>query len=369
MTTAATTPETVLAQLSELRNRKNPSSRDQAEFLLEYFEALDMACDGLEGYMNRRLLAKAGRYASPALILAAYREEYEEEFGEGKHADDACLAILLSFHDLLSESGTIGGQLMIYCEGLLNGDEKRPELTMEHFLVDRSTPRKKGVRPLKGQQDFPFSEGPAKADSTPPAPASEPPPAAEPEKPRKFRAPGRKKDWTGQRITYKANDQKIVIGRVTADAADRIWFTDEHGKAWGGEEGVDKARCKAVPLEEAGEPRASREADVVIGLSKGQSKALRAAMAATAPLPDRKPGETLFIVEERVDGRYSVRLRLINSHSHEQRPFMSFVLVDNKTPPGAFVSTTQAIYDPGAVCTFAHGGRELTVRLELAGEV
>lgn len=371
MTTAATTPEAVLEGLAELRNKKKASAGDRVAFLLEYLEALDMACDGLEGYMNRRLHQKAKTYSSPAMILAAYRDEYAEAFGEGEVADESCLALLLTFYDVLSEHGTIGGQLMIYCEGLLNGDEGRPELTAEHFLVDRSTPRKKGPKPLKGQQDFPFPEGPAKAAAPPePAPpAEEPTPDPEPEAPKKFRAPSRTKDWTGQRITYKANDQKIVIGEVTADVANRVWFTDEHGKAWGGDEGVDKARCKAVPRAEAEAAGSARDADVVIKLSKAQAKVVREAMAATTVLPKHKPGATLLVVDQDVDGRYAVRLRVINSHSADQRPFLSLVLVDNKVPPGVFVSTTQPSYDPTATYVFTAGGRELAVELGLPGKV
>lgn len=350
---------------------------EQLGVLLDYFDQLGGVSGGLSHWLKVLRATAVSKHITATRILESYRLHYADAFGEVEEADEAAVALLLDFGERLDEIAKrdptfdVAGRLADYLEELLNPDGERPPLSEKDFLGEsleaKAEPeppaaapaaRKKGKKkdadaPLPGQQALPF----------PDEPAAEPP--FEPQAPKKFRAPGRDKDWTGQRITYKANDQKVVVGRVTADSAGRLWFTDEHGDTWGGDEGVDKARCKAVaPV--AADPAVGRKPDVVLALSTKESKLVREVAAATTILSDYKPGQTLCNVEKPIDDRFSVRLRVCNSHDATQRPFLSLVALDNKSTPAMISASSPPAYDPAVSSVLNVGGREVVVGLQLA---
>ena len=243
--------------------------------ILTYLQFREMSRDGLKGYVKLSNHIAGDTYVWPTDVAIAYFQAYRDEFGEGVEVEQSLLALVLGFVDSVDDwhpDKTAGELLADYCESILNPDGARPRLTRADIVVASrsvggSFPEAtigekingKAHAPLPDQQSLPFSE-------------PEPEPEPEPETIKKYRSPARNRSWVGHRITYKANDQRTVIGDVTRDIAERLWFTDEQGEPWGRDEGVDKARCKPVGLSDpavmAGKKPGGR-ADVVFELTLG----------------------------------------------------------------------------------------------------
>jgi hypothetical protein len=330
---APTTAE-LLARITLTNGSPLPTAL-QVSVLLEFLSLTHFLRGGLLAYAYNLQEMVAGNYTSPRNVMAAYRAAYSDAFGEGEEGDEAELALLLSFFDDVlggNPEADLGGfsfgdTLAEYCEKILNENRARPVLlkveiarvdkegmhrsiadqirkAVKDCVTDLNKPAVKQSSSLPDQQELPYAE------PEPPAP--------------KFRAPARHRDWTGQWIAYKSDSQKLVIGTVLSDIDGRIWFTDEQGKEWGGDAGVDKGRCTAVAPVAGARVALGGKPDFEFVLDRLQGREVKRAHKKAAR-PGVLPGEPVFdMVGPRGragDELFDAHLNLFKGYEPGEPPF------------------------------------------------